>query len=340
MVIFLLLLIYSRSKRLRVKYAFSFLTLCLGGYLFLYLAPKWLAPSLYLLNLLLPTSLSLLVSSVFGDRLHRRFHALAAVLILAAGTVYLLSDPPLEGARTVAFLANASLSFFAFRNGWINFKDDLNEKRKRQRLMIAYALLSYVVLAALLSLILPWDSNFRDLLRLGEGVVLLFAMLAINLLSISAAFSGSLFGMDPPQKPHELSVAVPPPQAGPPPSQSADELKILQFMDQQKPYLEARLSLDTLAAAVGVPQHRLRNVLHNRLEYENFNDFINKYRVEQAAKLLSSPDGAVEKVFAIALQSGFSSLAPFNRAFKKHFGVTPSEYRSRVQTGTGPAENQ
>ena len=39
-----------------------------------------------------------------------------------------------------------------------------------------------------------------------------------------------------------------------------------------------------------------------------------------------------EKVYAIALESGFNSLAPFNRAFKEVYGVTPSEYRASPQT--------
>jgi AraC-like DNA-binding protein len=39
-------------------------------------------------------------------------------------------------------------------------------------------------------------------------------------------------------------------------------------------------------------------------------------------------------VLTIALDAGFSSLGPFNRAFKAETGMTPSEFR-RVQGGMG-----
>lgn len=333
--VFLLFLVWFRSPKKTLKYSFTFLNLCLAGYLFLYLAPNWLFAPFYLLNLLLPTALSLVVLSVFGDRLFLMLHGGAAFIIFAAGLVYILSDPPLHSARVIAFVANAALSIFALRNSWLNFKDDLNDRRKRWRLTLGFVVLAYVLGAAFLSLLLSWDSSVRETLRLAEGAVLLVAMFALNLLSINSAFSGSFFGMDSQKARAESDFAPPSSAEALKAGQSQDEEKILRFVDLEKSYLEAGLSLEELAKAVGLPQHRVRHVLNQRLGYENFNDFLNHYRVEHAARLFATPEGASAKIFAIAIQSGFSSLAPFNRAFKKRFGVPPSDYRSALKTGVG-----
>lgn len=331
MVIFLLLLIWIQSPKKNVKYAFLFVSICLAGYLFLYIAPRSIFSLLYVLNLLLPTSLSLLVCSVFGDRLHRKIHFSAVAIIISLGVIYVMSDPPRQFLRVLAFVANLGLCLFAFRNAFLNFKDDLNETRKRLRLNVGLAGVSYVVVAALLSLVLPWEDSSRDMLLLVEGAVLLVAMLGLNLISINSAFRGPAFVIELNAPPHQSSDNTPAAQPADT-VQSQDELKILQFMDSQKPYLEVRLTLESLAGAVGIPQHRVRNTLNRRLGHENFNDFVNRYRVEHAARLFATPGMENEKVFAIALQSGFSSLAPFNRAFKKRFGVPPSDYRSSIRT--------
>ena len=59
----------------------------------------------------------------------------------------------------------------------------------------------------------------------------------------------------------------------------------------------------------------------------NFSAFINSYRLAEAEAALSDPAQAEVPVLTIALYAGFSSLGPFNRAFKAETGMTPSEFR-------------
>ena len=54
---------------------------------------------------------------------------------------------------------------------------------------------------------------------------------------------------------------------------------------------------------------------------------MNHYRIAEAKAALADPDQADVPVLTIALDAGFSSLGPFNRAFKAETGLTPSEYR-------------
>ena len=56
----------------------------------------------------------------------------------------------------------------------------------------------------------------------------------------------------------------------------------------------------------------------------SFVDYLREYRLTMAARLLVASDATI---LSIAEEVGFDNLSYFNRAFKKHYGVTPSQYR-------------
>ncbi|MES9930149.1 MAG: helix-turn-helix domain-containing protein, partial [Candidatus Thiodiazotropha sp. 6PDIVS] len=69
----------------------------------------------------------------------------------------------------------------------------------------------------------------------------------------------------------------------------------------------------------------LSQVINEQSGY-NFFDFINRYRVDEAKRCLTTPSGQ-SNVLSIALDSGFNSKSAFYTAFKRHTGQTPSQYR-------------
>jgi AraC-like DNA-binding protein len=106
--------------------------------------------------------------------------------------------------------------------------------------------------------------------------------------------------------------------------------RLLDFMIQQRPYLEPDLTLAQLAGALAVPSHHLSQVLNEKLN-QNFFKFINSYRLEEAKQKLSHTEFNKEKLLKIAFDVGFNSLSTFNRVFKELTKVSPSEYRRRHQ---------
>jgi AraC-like DNA-binding protein len=54
---------------------------------------------------------------------------------------------------------------------------------------------------------------------------------------------------------------------------------------------------------------------------------VNHYRIAEAKAALRDPRQAEVPVLTIALDAGFNSLGPFNRAFKADTGMTPTEVR-------------
>jgi len=97
------------------------------------------------------------------------------------------------------------------------------------------------------------------------------------------------------------------------------------LMVNQKPYLDPNLTLNSLAQLLDIPPHHLSQII-NQFEEQNFNDFVNKYRVEKFIDLASQVSHL--SFLGIALDSGFNSKSTFNTVFKKHKGVTPSQYMS------------
>ena len=71
----------------------------------------------------------------------------------------------------------------------------------------------------------------------------------------------------------------------------------------------------------------------NRSFNQNFFEFVNKYRVAEAQKLLGDSSNASRTMIDIMHECGFNSKATFNTLFKKLVGMTPSQYRSSQLNG-------
>jgi AraC-like DNA-binding protein len=71
-------------------------------------------------------------------------------------------------------------------------------------------------------------------------------------------------------------------------------------------------------------------LVNRHLGYRNFSAFLNGYRIGEAKNRLADPELARTPVLTIALDLGYGSLGPFNRAFKATTEMTPTEYRDRA----------
>jgi AraC-like DNA-binding protein len=98
------------------------------------------------------------------------------------------------------------------------------------------------------------------------------------------------------------------------------------FLTTKKPYLNPALTLGDLSDATGIPERTISQVM-NQYWNQNFFSFINSYRVEEAKILLLSFDKNKTTMLGISFDAGFNSKTAFYDAFKKHTGITPTEYR-------------
>jgi AraC-like DNA-binding protein len=106
-----------------------------------------------------------------------------------------------------------------------------------------------------------------------------------------------------------------------------DELKRL--MVEEKIYSEEDFTIRRLADKLDIKEYRLRRLINGQLGYRNFNRFLNQYRIEEVARQLVGAKTRHLPVLSIALDNGYRSLSPFNKAFKEIKGMTPTEYRNK-----------
>jgi AraC-like DNA-binding protein len=197
---------------------------------------------------------------------------------------------------------------------------DLVESRRRFRHLFVAAVALLGIGIAMVELSAPGAQLPSSLETLAAwGVLAVVAGLAWPLLSIESKYI--------------LPTAVGPAVTTVESDQSADHAlleRVRASMTDDRLYRQTGLSIRDLADKLRVPEHRLRRAINRGLGERNFNTFINHYRLTEVSEALSDPGQARLPILTIALESGFGSLAPFNRAFRERYGVTPSEYRERA----------
>jgi AraC-like DNA-binding protein len=107
-----------------------------------------------------------------------------------------------------------------------------------------------------------------------------------------------------------------------------EEMKysLIQIMENKKPFLDPELSLFKLASELDISSHILSYIINKGLN-ENFYQFINRYRIEEAKKMIQNPNMKHLSLMGIAFEVGFNSKTVFNTTFKKMTNQTPSEFK-------------
>lgn len=98
------------------------------------------------------------------------------------------------------------------------------------------------------------------------------------------------------------------------------------LMNSKKPFLDSEISLVKLSTEMDVTPHQLSYLINNGFD-ENFYQFINRFRIEEAKKLILDPKNNNLTLIGIAYEVGFSSKSAFNTTFKKITNQTPSEFK-------------
>ncbi|MEO1654681.1 MAG: helix-turn-helix domain-containing protein, partial [Bacteroidota bacterium] len=108
---------------------------------------------------------------------------------------------------------------------------------------------------------------------------------------------------------------------------------LLALMQDQKPYQDPQLDLKGLAGKMELAPKQLSRIINQGLD-QNFNEFVNQYRVQEAKILLGDPQKQHLNILALGYEAGFNSKASFNRVFRQFTGASPQEYRQKALNGT------
>jgi AraC-like DNA-binding protein len=277
----------------------------------------------------------LFVCALFDDGFRlRAWHAglwLTVVLLVAARCTWLAGTDTAVAQLLMGFqrgvpLVFAVLAAVAAARQW---REDLVEGRRRVRAFTVVAGVAYTLLMLMARLASP-QGRLSELAATVDLLLLLLAVLPAAWLALRLS-ANELFPSALPQPAlQQVPQAEPAPTAAPPDPEDdrlADTLQRL--MEQQQLYREEGLTVAGLAARLRTPEYRLRRVINQRLGHRNFNAYINGLRLQQACTALADPAQRQLPVLSIALDAGFQSIGPFNRAFKAATGLTPTEFRKQ-----------
>jgi AraC-like DNA-binding protein len=265
---------------------------------------------------------------------HGAAWAAAALLgaVQCAAVTSLADGEPLRTALRVALrvlpLVCAGVALWAALRHW---RADLVEPRRRLRVWLVAAGIVYTVVQLGARLSTPLGLLTPALALLDVAVLL--AVLAGWALAVLQLQAGGLLARA--ERPALQQPAAPAPAAMPDPALSAAlQQAMQQAMQQDRAYRDADLTLAGLATRLGVPEYRLRRHINGELGFRNFNAYLNSLRLADAQRWLADPAQREAPILTLALDAGFGSVGPFNRAFKAETGLTPSEYRARALAGS------
>ena len=289
--------------------------------------PLWLWP-LHLFALGTVAMLWIWTGAVFVDDYRPSWRdAVAWAVLPAVGLVGLVAWRPwigtVESAVALVFILLAAWRLVAGLRG------DLVERRRRLRPLLAGLTVLYAGGIGLLNLL----GGTR--LVGASGPLIDAAALA----ALAAAFA--LFAM---RSSRSLVAPLEAPAGGPqvhevrePAAMARDQEDVLlarlsRLMEDDKVYRQEGFGVAALVTALDVPEYRLRRLINQRLGHRNFSSFVNGYRLAEATAALADPAQAEVPILTIALDAGFQSIGPFNRAFKAHTGMTPTAYRKQADS--------
>jgi AraC-like DNA-binding protein len=272
----------------------------------------------------------LFTRALFDDAFQMRgWHALLWALVAGFSFINCAWIAPASGNVRLSILAInlLVLGFIALAVGQTvaSWSADLVEGRRRLRVFIVGAAALYGGINAILQIVVS-GREAADVANTANAA-LLAAIVATICYSMTRVAAVDLF----PVAPVVTAVAdVPYPSIATPDSGAADQRLVgalMRLMADERIYRHDNITIGTLATRLSIPEYKLRRLINQRLGYRNFNVFLNNHRIEEAKAALADPTQAEVPVITIAMDAGFQSLGPFNRAFKATTGVTPTEYR-------------
>ena len=253
----------------------------------------------------------------------RWWHAVIWVAVAVFSFVNCIWLAPASGVRPSIIAINLlALGFIvlAVAQTITSWSADLVEHRRRVRVFIVSAAALYGGLNAVLQISLS-GSGSAEIANTVNSAVLAAVVAAISI-AMTRVDGADLFPVAPEVQAQASEAAVV--------DFSADQKlvdSLMRLMGDERIYRHDNVTIGTLATKLAIPEYRLRRLINQRLGYRNFNVFLNEHRIAEAKAALADPSQAEVPVITIAMDAGFQSLGPFNRAFKATTGVTPTEYR-------------
>ena len=260
----------------------------------------------------------------FNDRtrLGRADVVIVALWLLNAAIAHFThpTQPPLFFVSALVFrIGMLLLGLAGLWEAWRGRAGDLIEGRRRMRLGVVFAVGIYVLTV----------SFAETAVYNAHAPAAIIAVLGSSTVVITFAVCAAMFGL----RQGDLFGSPAAPVSAPARLPDIDDplaARLTQLMESELPHRDEGLTIAALAQRLGEQEYRLRRVINGSLGHRNFAQFLNAYRLAEVKAALADPAQREVPILTIALDAGFGSLGPFNRAFREAEHMTPSEFRSRA----------
>jgi AraC-like DNA-binding protein len=280
---------------------------------------RWRMP-IHIVSSSTPAIFWIVSAALFNDEFRARwYHALAWLGLATLAWRQMFGSPPVVAAYDALVLL---FVLFAIWHALAGRGTDLVEWRRRLRVEYSVCVAVYIIVITVAQWFWPGILG-RAPFSLINAIVLvgLFFLFSLRM-------TKDRLGLEPPQAGPAPSRTDDPRSVPPATGQEAALLAALRrLMEDGKAYRGDALSIASLSQSLGVQEYRLRRLINRQLGHRNFSAFVNGYRLSEVTAALADRDQAEVPILTIALDAGFGSIGPFNRAFKAHTGLTPTEYR-------------
>lgn len=249
----------------------------------------------------------------------RTFWPLALVLglVLTGAVLRLGGDPSTALPRMVAnigTLISSALLLLAAFEPIRGFSGDMPRSERRFRLIFACAY------CAILAVAVIWINGSPSGSFAGQwGGSIKAACAALALFGMGLAIWY--------RRRHPQATARPARPRIPGADESELGQRLLRLMREDAAYALPDLRVADVARRVGEAEYRVTQCVTGALGFRNFNHMTNHFRIGEAKRRLADAQFNHLPILTIALDCGFGSIGPFNRAFKAETGVTPMGFR-------------
>lgn len=106
--------------------------------------------------------------------------------------------------------------------------------------------------------------------------------------------------------------------------------RLEKLMQEEEVYKENLLTKERVADLLGTNRTYLSQVINEQTQ-QNFTQYVNNYRINEAIRLLSDPETDIP-LKAVASEVGFNSMSTFYKIFQNTVGIPPKQYRNKVMS--------
>ncbi|WP_396593214.1 helix-turn-helix domain-containing protein [Brevundimonas sp. R86498] len=195
---------------------------------------------------------------------------------------------------------------------------DLIDERRSARVLVVLLLGGQLLADLLIDVVMGLDWQPRSFSIVQNAAVLVFTGWLLHL-QVRPSEPRPAFAVRSAVDPAPVQITLSPEAI-----RLRERLRVL--IEEERIHLDPDLTFDRFVALMGASDRTVRLLINQQLGHDHFRTFLNSHRLTEARRLLADPAHRHDKLISIAMDSGFASLASFNRVFHDAEACSPGAW--------------